>query len=252
MPNGLQFLSAFFLGGAFPQLFLPTGFSLTPSAEARAPFIPSFTPGQEAARTLELRAQEFEFEKEQRRSELALQSDLRTEAFIRLQEDRRSVRARELRTFQREDRRLEDARKEREQILMDRRDAEVEARRRDIQDRNAAAELSAVLRAADAQRANFAAALRGAPRGTFPSIDPAGRITFTRIGESETEEAVRLGAEAVRFQPSPPTASRFTTIPGVFVGPGFRFKNVVQAQDFLVEQRARATRRVRAIGASIG
>ena len=250
MPDGLQFLSAVFFGNAFPQLFLPSGFSLTPSAEASAPFIPSFTPGQEAARQLELQAQQFEFERETRRTDLALESELRTDALIRLQEERRLGRARDLREFQREERRIEQARKDQEQLLMDRQAFELEGRRRDVEDRNAAAELAAVIRSADNQRRLLEVALRGAPRGTVPFIDPRGAITFRRFGESETEEQLRLGQEALRFQPPAPTASRFTQVPGVFVGPGFRFRNVVEAQNFLSDSRTQGQRRVRARGSS--
>ncbi len=214
--------------------------------------LPSFTPGQEAARAAELATRRFEFQKETRRVDLALASELRTDALIRLREDQRLAVAREDRALQREEQRQEEARIREQQLLEDRQTFEETRRLQEVEDRTFAANITAALARADAQRRNLDAAIRAAPRGQFPTIDPRGNISFSRIGESETEEAVRLGAEAVRFSPSATTASRITTIPGVFVGPGFRFQNVVQAQDFLLEQRARGQRRVRAAGVSVG
>lgn len=250
MPNGLQFLSALFLGNAFPNLFLPTGFSLTPSAEAMAPPIPSFTPGQEAARAAELREREFQFRRETFATELTEARRAEREALIRIEEERRRGEAAEARSLVREEQRQTRVIERENDLLAERRAFEVELRRREVEDRNRAAESAEVLRFADAQRRNFDAALRGAPRGTVPVLSPSGAISFIRVGESQTEEQLRLGAEIQRFAPPAATASRFTTVPGVFVGPGFRFANVVEARNFLTTSRTSGTRRVRARGSS--
>ncbi len=250
MPNGFQFFRTFFPGVNLDSLFFPTGFIREASAESLEPRLPSFTPGQEAARAAQLATERFEFTKETRATDLALASDLRTDALIRLREEQRTARAREDRALQREELRQEDARVREEQLLKDRQEFELVQRRQVIEDRAFAADLREALATADAKQRELEAAIRGAPRGQFPTIDQRGNIRFMRVGETPAEEALRLRAEALRFEPSAGTASRFTQIPGVFVGPGFRFQNVTEAQNFLVESRTRGQQRVRAPGVS--
>ncbi len=239
MPNGLLLIGATIGFGALSSLLFPAGFRREVPPAARVPQKPILTPGQEAAAEIGLRERQFQFERETQATTLALASRLRTEELIRLSRERERIESLRQEALVREEERQRLAFAERDRILKERQDAELRARTLELEDRRFAAELADSVRRQAAQQANFAAFVRGIPRDFTPVLRPDGSFTALPPGSLLTPADVARGLEPLPFSIPEPTAARLFQVPGVFVGPGFRFKSVVEAQDFLLSARLR-------------
>ncbi len=239
MPAPLLLIGATIGFGFLSSLLLPSGFRRDPAPEVTRARLPILTPAQAQAAEQRLREEKFQFEKETQATTLALASRIRTEELARLTAERQRIESIRQEGLQEAIRREQLAFREQERILKAREEGERRAREIELEDRRFAVELAEVTRAAASQQANFAAFTRGIPRDFTAVLRPDGSFRALPPGSLLTAADVERGLEPLPFQIPEPTAARLFQVPGVFVGPGFRFKTIVEAQDFLLSARLR-------------
>lgn len=232
-----------FLGpiSIIPTLFSIPGFLRPGVAEPAVVPTPELRPFQEAARVVALREEQFTFQRETAAVALSTSERRRREDLAAFDEERRRGEALRLEALEREEIRQIRIVSERRRELELRIEADREARAFEAQTRAFEAQLATVVRLQDSKRREFEAFARSLAPGFIPVIDPRGEFTSIAPGGTLTPADVRRGLEPLPFQPFIPTAARITTIPGVFVGPTFRFKSIEQAQDFFISSRLKAT-----------
>lgn len=232
-----------FLGpiSLIPTLFSVPGLLRPDVAEPAVLPTPELRPFQEAARLVELREEQFKFERETAAVLLSTSERRRQEDMARFDEERRRGEALRFAALEREELRQIRADTARRVELELRIDADRQARESEARQRTFEAQLATAVRLQASKRFEFAAFARSLAPGFIPVIDPRGAFTSIAPGSTLTSADIRRGLEPLPFQPSPPTAARITTVPGVFVGPTFRFKTIEQAQDFFIASRLKAT-----------
>lgn len=232
-----------FLG---PISLIPTLFSvpglLRPSvAEPAVVPVPELRPFQEAARVVALAEERLAFTRETAAVALSTSERRRQEDLARFDEERRRGEALRLEALEREELRQIRIVSERRRELELRIEADREARESEAAQRTFEAQLATVVRLQDSKRREFEAFARSLAPGFIPVVSPIGSFTSIAPGSTLTPADIRRGLEALPFQIPLRTAERITTIPGVFVGPTFRFKSIEQAQDFFIASRLKAT-----------
>ena len=240
MPLPLLLLK--FLGpiSLIPTLFAIPGFLRAAEAEPVAGPPPELRPFQEAARLVALREEQFAFERETASVALSTSERRREEDLARFDEERRRGEALRFAALEREELRQIRIVNERRRELELRIDADREARADEARQRAGEAQLAALVRLQDSKRREFEAFSRSLAPGFIPVVDQRGELTSLAPGGTLTPADVRRGLEPLPFQFSPTTAERITQVPGVFVGPTFRFKTIEQAQTFLLSARLKA------------
>lgn len=177
---------------------------------------------EESLRLESLEAERFEIARQRR------EEDLRRQARERQEDQRREDAA----AFARQSREVE-LLIEADRLARIRRDDELEfARQKLLADR--------ALDLQSSQARSFEAFARNLPKGSTPVLRADGTFTALPPGSTLTVDDIRAGADPVAFSPRVTTASRITTVPGVFVGANFRFKTIVDAQSFLLEAAIKA------------
>ena len=238
--SGLLLVGATFIGGLLGNLLMPGLFRKRDIGDIQPIRQPTVTPGQAEAARLGLAEARFTFERETQQAALSLASRVRAGELVRFNEERRRVEAARSAVLLREELRQQRAvvarRKELElQIEANREAQEFEAETRAVE-----VQLATVVRLQDSKRREFEAFARSLAPGFIPVVSPVGQFTAIAPGSTLTPGDVRRGLEPLPFQPSLPTAARITQVPGVFIGPTFRFKSIESAQDFFISSRLKA------------
>ena len=224
--------------GVAGSIFL-SNIGLADAPEGRAdldrPSLPFLTAGEERAAVIRLEENQARFQREESERAAAFRSQQ-----IELERQSRTAAiARENAQRLEEIRRLDavEARRQQERLeLLERQSAlEFEERERARQARAEEATLDALVKAQAVQASRFQSFARSLPGGFQAALRPDGTFTSIAPGSALTPGDVARGLEPLPFSLPQPTASRITTVPGVFVGASFRFKTIEQANRFLVE-----------------
>ncbi len=213
--------------------------AVSPGDGERAPRAPGpeITPAQERSREIRLLERQFVFQVGQSEVVRREAAGLREIARQDRAEDLRRAEAQRSQDIQRlvatENRRFaQQLEALREQARLD-----AEARAREGALRREELNLQRAIKEQAVRAATFEAFARSLPPGTTPALRPDGSFTSIPAGSALTPGDVAAGASPLPFTFPTTTRSRITTTPGVFVGAGFRFRTVEQAQEFLVSGR---------------
>lgn len=223
-----------------PTLFLPAGLLAPARAEPAMVRVPELRPFQEAAREVALAEERLAFSKESAAVALSEVRRAREEDRIRFDEEVRRGEAIRQEALVREELRQIEAVNARRRELELRIDADREAREFEAQARAEEAQLGALVRLQAAKADQFRAFSQALAPGFIPVVTPIGQFTSIAPGGTLTPEDLRRGLEPLPFQRTIPTAERLAQVPGVFIGPEFRFKSIEQASDFFVSSRLKA------------
>ena len=222
-------------------------------ADLNRPALPFLTAGEERAAVIRLEESQAAFQREESERTAAFRSQQ-----IELERrDRAAAIGRENAARLEEIRRLDaiEARRQadRVELLQTQAAIEAEERERARQARFEEATLDALVKAQAVQASRFQSFTRSLPRGFQAALRPDGSFTSIAPGAALTVSDVARGLEPLPFSLPQPTASRITTVPGVFVGASFRFKSVDEANRFLVESLTKGiaprNRSISALGA---
>ncbi len=251
MATGLQLIGALFGGSLVLSLLGAVGLGRPSPRPDDLPRAPILTPSQEASRLVRLREEQFAFEREQQAVALSVARRASEEDRKRFDEEVRRGRA------IRQDALVREELRQTQQINARRRELELqveanrEAREFEAVARGRAAELAALVRVQDARRRGFEAFARSLAPGFTAAVGPSGRLSAIPPGSIVTPADVARGIEPLPFQIPTTTGQRITQIPGVFVGTGFRFKSVEQAQEFLLSSRLKAQAAIRSLTSGV-